>query len=303
MSRAHRRGPAGRFRLIWLGVTVTCLTVALAWADPAGAAPKRPDLVVENMVVDTSFPTLGQTVYVRTDVQNIGTANSDPVTMTVTLPPQLRPATPAGTFALDEWTCSFASPSWTCSRPGLAAGAFTTPTLSATVATGNPNDVLTVSARVAPSRRETSVDNNAYQISMTIAGTGTIRGTIWSDLNRDGQREEGEPPIGSGPDGVQRLVIIPRNAGESGSNTTDVVVNADGTYSATVKSGFYAVQVWVQPSHYYFSPANVGGDATDSDLVELYSDWDISTGTSDTVSVTDGSDSVVDGGLFDRIQG
>jgi hypothetical protein len=31
-------------------------------------------------------------------------------------------------------------------------------------------------------------------------------------------------------------------------------------------------------------------------------DWD-STGTSDTVSVTDGSDDVVDGGLFDRTQG
>jgi hypothetical protein len=64
---------------------------------------------------------------------------------------------------------------------------------------------------------ETSVDNNAYQISMTIAGTGTIRGTIWRDLDRDGQREVGEPPIGSGPDGVQRLVIIPRNAGATGS--------------------------------------------------------------------------------------
>ena len=60
---------------------------------------------------------------------------------------------------------------------------------------------------------ETSVDNNAYQISMTIAGTGTI----WRDLDRDGQREVGEPPIGSGPDGVQRLVIIPRNAGATGS--------------------------------------------------------------------------------------
>jgi uncharacterized repeat protein (TIGR01451 family) len=302
MSGVHRDGPAGRSRLTWLGVAVTCVALALVWAEPAGAAPRRPDLVVENMVVDTSFPTLGQTVYVRTDVRNSGTASSDPVTLTVTLPPQLRPATPAGTFALDEWTCSFAEPSWTCTRPGLAAGAFATPILPATVAAGSPNDVLTVSARVAPSRREVSVDNNAYQVSMTIAGTGTIRGVIWGDLDRDGQREAGEPPVGSGPDGVQRLLIIPRNAGETGSNTTEVIVNPDGTYSATVTSGLYVVQVWVQPSHYYFSPANVGDDATDSDLVELYSDLEISTGTSDTVSVSDGSDSVVDGGLFDRTQ-
>jgi uncharacterized repeat protein (TIGR01451 family) len=296
------RGNTGA-RLGLLGVFVACLVLALVWADPAGAAPRRPDVAVKNMVVDTSFPTLGQTIFVRTDVQNIGNADSDPVTLTVTLPPQLQPATPAGAFALAEWTCSYASPSWTCTRPALAPGAFSTPTLSAIVATGNPNDVLTVSARVAPSRREVSVDNNAYQVSMTIAGTGTIRGTIWSDLDRDGQREDGEPPVGSGPDGVQRLVIIPRNAGETGSNTTEVVVNPDGTYSATLKSGLYAVQVWVEPGHYTFSPPNVGDDATDSDLVEFYSEFEVSTGTSDTVSVTDGSDHVIDGGLFDRTQG
>jgi hypothetical protein len=302
MGEVHRRGPAGRSRLVWLGVLASCLTVALAWAAPAGAAPRRPDLVVENIAVDQSFPALGETVYLRTDIQNHGTADSDPVTLTVTVPPELVPATPPGTFAVDGFTCSFAAPSWTCTRPSLGAGASTALTLSATVATGTPNDVLTITARVAPSRREVSVANNAYQVNITIGGTGTIRGTIWNDLDRDGQREEGEPPIGSGPDGVQRLLIIPRNAGETGSTTTEVTVAPDGTYSASVKSGFYAVQVWVAASRYYFSPPDVGDDATDSDLVELFSDWDIGTGTSETVLVLDGSDHVVDGGLFDRNQ-
>jgi uncharacterized repeat protein (TIGR01451 family) len=152
MSEAHRRGPAGRSRLIWLGVLASCLTVALAWAAPAGAAPRRPDLVVENMVVDKSFPALGETVYVRTDIQNHGTADSDPVTLTVTLPPELRPATPAGTFAVDEWTCSFAVPSWTCTRPSLAAGAFTTPTRTSRSAFRRPGGRPAQAERARASR-------------------------------------------------------------------------------------------------------------------------------------------------------
>jgi hypothetical protein len=295
-----RSGPRRRARLISLSLLGAGLVATLVWANPAGAAPRRPDLVIENMVPDQAYPAIGDTFSTRVDVQNNGTAESDPVSVTVTLPPELQPATPAGVFTFAEWQCLFGTPSWTCTRASLEAGAATTLILSATVVSGQPDDVLTISGRVAPSRREVSIDNNANQTSVTIAGHGTIRGTVWSDLDRDGQREAGEPPVGSGPDGVQRLAIIPLNAGETGGAPTVVVVAPDGTYSATMKSGLYIVQILVSADRYYFTYPNVGDDATDSDIVHFEGDGTTTAGSSDPVTVSEGSDDVVDAGLFDR---
>jgi uncharacterized repeat protein (TIGR01451 family) len=252
-------------------------------------------------VPNKAYPAVGDTFYIRVDVQNNGTADSDPVSVTVTLPPELQPATSAGLYTFAEWQCSFSTPSWTCTRASLAAGVATTLGLSATVVSGQPDDVLTISGRVAPSRREVSIDNNAYQTTVTIAGHGTIRGTVWSDLDRDGQRDASEPLVGSGPDGVQRLQLIPLNASETDGNPIQVVVAPDGTYSATVKSGLYIVQVWVSTDRYYFTTPNVGDDATDSDIVQVEGDSQITAGSSDPVSVSEGSDDVVDAGLFDRM--
>ena len=110
-----------------------------------------------------------------------------------------------------------------------------------------------------------------------------------------------EPPIGSGPDGVQQLTIIPHTTSETGSSPIQVVVAPDGTYSATVKSGLYTVQILVAADRYYFTTPNVGDDATDSDIIQFQGDGVTTAGSSDMISVSEGSDAVVDAGLFDRM--
>jgi hypothetical protein len=104
---------------------------------------------------------------------------------------------------------------------------------------------------------------------------------VWNDLDGDGQREAGEPPISSGPEGVQVLRLIPQSIDPL--PTVDGVVAADGTYSVTVRPGQYLLQVWVDGSLFMFSPPNVGDDATDSDLVFFEGDPGVNVGTTDVV--------------------
>jgi len=123
---------------------------------------------------------------------------------------------------------------------------------------------------------------------LVVTASAQTTGRVWNDLDRDGQREAGEPPVSSGPDGVQALRLIPQNSDIL--PTVEGVVTADGTYSVILRPGLYILQVQVDDSLFTFSPPNVGDDATDSDLVFFEAtDPGVRVGTTDVINLDSGS--------------
>ena len=82
--------------------------------------------------------------------------------------------------------------------------------------------------------------------------------TVWEDLNRNGQQDDGEPGIG----GVS-VVLLNADGSPSGQQmTTDVT----GRYKFTVAApGSYRIQV-IAPAGYTATQPNQGNDRTDSDV-------------------------------------
>jgi hypothetical protein len=241
---------------------------------------------MENVAVSSAEVLTGDSISIAAHVRNAGPRESGPVTVTVTLSAGLE----AEPVDVDPaWTCSNSVTSWTCTHAGIAPGEEVAETLvvGAKVVGGMPGDVLVVTASAQTTGRELRTDNNSGQASVKVVAPAVISGVVWNDLDRDGQREAGEPPISSGPEGVRVLRLIPQSIDPL--PTVDGVVAADGTYSVTVRPGQYLLQVWVDGSLFMFSPPNVGDDATDSDLVFFEGDPGVNVGTTDVVNLESGS--------------
>jgi hypothetical protein len=73
------------------------------------------------------------------------------------------------------------------------------------VGAGTPEGTLTFTATARTDSLEQSTDNNTIQASTTYVPQGFISGRVWLDEDRDGQRDAGEPAVGSGADGVRLL--------------------------------------------------------------------------------------------------
>lgn len=265
----------------------------------AGAATARgvSDIVMENVAVSSAEVLIGDSIGIAAFVRNEGPRASGPVTVTVTLSAGLE----AEPVDVDPaWTCSNSVTSWTCTHAGIAPREEIAETLvvGAKVVGGMPGDVLVVTASAQTTGRELRTDNNSGQASVNVVAPAVISGVVWNDLDRDGQREAGEPPISSGPEGVQFLRLIPQSIDPL--PTVDGVVAADGTYSVTVRPGLYLLQVWVDDSLFMFSPPNIGDDATDSDLVFFEGDPGVNVGTTDVINLESGSLTTgVDAGLVE----
>jgi hypothetical protein len=265
----------------------------------AEAAPTRgvSDIVMENVAVSSAEVLIGDSISIAAFVRNAGPRESGPVTVTVALSAGLE----AEPVEVDPaWTCSSSVTSWTCTHAGIARGEEIAETLvvGARVVGGMPGDVLVVTASAQTTGRELRTDNNSGQASVKVVAPAVISGVVWNDLDRDGQREAGEPPISSGPEGVQVLRLIPQNSFDL--PTVDGVVAADGTYYVTLRPGQYLLQVWVDDSLFMFSPPNVGDDATDSDLAFFEGDPGVNVGTTDVINLESGSLTTgVDAGLVE----
>ena len=111
-----------------------------------------------------------------------------------------------------------------------------------------------------------------------------LSGVVWTDLNRDGQRVSGEPPVG----GVT-VQLLDNNGTFLQSTTTDI----SGAYQfININPGTYKVH-FVQPTGYLgLTLANVGSDATDSDP-------DQGSGTTGSITLIAGeSNTTTDAGLW-----
>ena len=108
-----------------------------------------------------------------------------------------------------------------------------------------------------------SHDNDAgFYVDMTIP-TSNIQGTVWEDIDKDGQQDQGEPGI----EGV--TVTLQTNDGTIVATTT---TDENGDYEFTdIEEGLYIIEVNVSTNtnginDYVGTAQNVGDDALDSDV-------------------------------------
>ncbi|GIF74467.1 DUF11 domain-containing protein [Asanoa siamensis] len=149
---------------------VLALLVALGVvpATGAAAAPRRADLTVAATVAPATVSTAGGSAQLRVPVRNIGGAPAADATVRITLPAGI--GLEGDSVAFADWTCAVAGPVWTCTHPGLVAGAAAeTLTFPLTVAPGSDGVVRTIPVTVATSTREASTRNNRATAAVRLA--------------------------------------------------------------------------------------------------------------------------------------
>jgi SdrD B-like domain/Domain of unknown function DUF11 len=291
LSLRHR----GR-RALYVGLLVLMVsgvTAALVPVGPAAARPRRADLAITGMVAGPAQVLMGEIMGIGVTVANVGTRVADTITVSVTLPPTLQPPNPGGLGF--PWSCDAFAPGWRCIHheplaPGEVADELQ---VHGKVVGGAPGDVLTVTAEATTSSRELSTINNTGQAGVTVIEPGTIRGTVWVDTDRDGQREPGEYPAGAGI----------RAFTEDGNEIFEAPVDREGHYSLAVKPNRYYVEASISTygSVWGFTGPNVGDEATDSDVVLVFADEFGASAESHVFEVTGGTETVIDVGLTEEL--
>src|SRR6266545_4861160 len=227
-------------RRLRAALVVLVLSSAVAVLVPpaqAVAKPRRPDIAITGTTVSPAEVIMGDLVDIRVEVANVGIAASDPVTVTVTPPATLRKL--SDNASSQTWHCFSIAPSWTCSHAGLTPGEVAeTLNLPAEVVGGSPGDVLTVTAAATTTSRELSTANNNGEASVNFIEAGTIRGKVWLDEDRDGQREPGETALSSVAYGFWFLRIETPD----GIQSIQAVVDSDGNYAVALKPNQYLVR-------------------------------------------------------------
>jgi SdrD B-like domain/Domain of unknown function DUF11 len=282
-------------RALRAALLVLALSGVVAALTPTGRAfakPRRPDIAITGITVSPAEVIMGDLVDIRVEVANVGAAPSDPVIVSVTLPATLRKL--SDNASSRTWDCFFIAPSWTCSHAGLVPGEVAeTLNLPAEVVGGAPGDVLVVTATATTTSRELSTANNTGQASAKFITAGTVRGKVWLDEDRDGQRDPGETALSSVAYGFWFLRIETPD----GIQSIQAVVDADGTYAVALKPNQYLVQVGVYPAQWGYTTPDVGDDATDSDVTPYFVDEVNALARSDVAVVTAGGEVVIDVGL------
>ncbi|MEU8405484.1 SdrD B-like domain-containing protein [Micromonospora sp. NPDC048842] len=163
------------------------------------------------------------------------------------------------------------------------------------VAGATPGSRVPITTSITPQRREANTDNNTESVTVAISGTCVIRGSVWHGLDRDGQREADEPAIAGGPDGVLEVSLSsPQRQAIGGGSAT---VNPDGTWSITARTELlYEVRLEAAAT-YGRTVADVGDDATDSDIVRSYQFEPTLLVASAEFQAVHGGEYVVDAGL------
>lgn len=126
-----------------------------------------------------------------------------------------------------------------------------------------------------------------------VPATGSIGDRVWDDLNRNGVQDNGEPGLG----GVKvDLWVDSNNDGAHDTLVATMNTNSNGNYSFTgLNTSKRYVVKFTLPNCYVFTAANVGSDATDSDVTVL------SYGGTDLISLSPNANTVdVDAGMYNN---
>lgn len=287
--------------LSWHGPLVAGAAAALVFAA-GGAAQAAPttektnaaDVAVE-LNADPPFAPVDRGTRITATVRNQGGRPARDLRLEVTAP---------SAFQVSGWN---ADPSWTCATSGqvvtcegnadLAAHTTASPIDVGLVSAAEAGTVADVSASVTTSSSESDTSNNTASRTVQIVGIGTVQGNVWHDLDGDGQREPGEPPL----DDIHTIELL--NLEDDGGQ---IIVNIfDGFYSFTDEPATrHIIRVTLNPttSPWTFTTPNVGDDATDSDVVKVSETQALITGDSPEFNVITGGVVTVDIGLVARSQ-
>ncbi|MFC0507464.1 DUF11 domain-containing protein [Micromonospora costi] len=232
----------------------------------------------------------GEVTGLSSYVINDGTSPSGDLTVTVPLP--------AGTVRYSEttegWACDFGDdlaagqPGWRCThaplRPGENSAGID---IAATISGAEPGDVIDLTATLSTTTPETNLDNNTLRTRVTVLQPATVRGTVWVDSDRDGVRDADEPGAPPGEQGIYQITVGGQGFGAVAT------VNADGTYTATVRPGTYQTEFYIRDPYSFIS-------SPDSDVVYYlnqtggYNKY----GRSDYFTLAGGEEAVVDAGVI-----
>ena len=269
--------------------------------------PEPADLQVIDMGVSPAEVVAGEQVTIGLQVENIGGSPADNVRVRVPLPDTVEPV--SADLTGPDWTCSVVPDPdtgqrvWECAHPRYEPHSIeylSRIVLTATVGAGTPEGTLRFVATARTDSPELSTDNNAGEASTNYRAQGFIRGQVWLDQDRDGQRDPGEPPVGTAPDGVLSLWFMKEGLTWPAWDTQAGWVGPDGSYSSFSASqnlapGRYFVRVNVSPTLDFTVP-DTGDDASDSDVAGTAGGDEV-TAESAVIDVVDGRYTVVDIGL------
>jgi len=262
--------------------------------------PEPADLQVIDMGVSPAEVVAGEQVTIGLQVENIGGSPADNVRVRLPLPDTVEPV--SADLTGPDWTCSVVPDpetgqrAWECAHPRYephSIECLSRIVLTATVGAGTPEGTLRFVATARTDSPELSTDNNAGEASTTYRAQGFIRGPVWLDQDRDGQRDPGEPPVGTAPDGVLSLWFMKEGLTWPAWDTQAGWVGPDGSYSSFSASqnlapGRYFVSVSVSPTLDFTVP-DTGDEATDSDVART-AGGDGVTAESAVIDVVDGRD-------------
>ena len=299
-------GTDGASTTIGVAVTSTSREVSTdnntAQASVRYVAPLPPDIVVGMRIVPTEV-IVGGTIYFQVDVRNDGAGPASYVRLDLPVPANVDAVSPS--TGSEGWDCNFGRDVvtdiryWGCTHGPVAAGASTqTLVLIGRVTSGSPGVVVPFTATARPADLEQDTSDNAATASVAVVQPGTISGLVWSDWDGNGQRSTDELGVSNGFYGVQQLVFVPQAPAEGDPTFIEADVDSYGRYSVALKPGAYVVQVWVHVDYYDFTAANVGDDATDSDIVAVEADPYRKIGSSAVINLAGGSTTTVDAGLL-----
>ncbi|AFZ28073.1 conserved repeat protein [Cylindrospermum stagnale PCC 7417] len=146
----------------------------------------------------------------------------------------------------------------------------------------------TATVTAATGFTDTNLNNNSATDTNTVIAVSTVKigDRVWYDADGDGIQDTGESGVG----GVN-VKLFNQAGTQIGLTTT----NAHGLYEFTVKANHtYSVQFDKPTDFDGFSPANVGNDAADSDVVNA-------NGKTASFSVGTSDDLTIDAGLIKNI--
>jgi hypothetical protein len=285
--------------LPWRGPLVAAAAGALmftasgvAQAAPETGKTRAADVAVE-LKAEPSIIAVGGGTTITATARNQGGRPARHLQLKITVPSAFELSSISSSSALP---CTLSGQVVTCDGSAdLAAHTTAFPvTLGVGAYTAPPGTVADFSASVTTSSRESDASNNAVSRTVQIVGIGRVQGNVWNDLNGDGQREAGEPPLND----ISSIQVI--NPDDGG-----------GQYIANIFDGVYSFEnVRAMPNiirvtlnglgPWTFTTPNVGDDGTDSDVIKVPDTGSEITGDSTAFTVTAGGVVTIDIGLVAR---
>lgn len=175
------------------GINLSGLNTVSAENNFAELPVASPDLTVTVTKSPTDFNVGSQAgTYVITPNNNGDNPTNGTITLTFTTPTGMTPTSASGT----GWSCGIASSVVTCTSTSVinAGTSGNAVTVIVSVDISEHGHVLTSVAAISGGGEPSSYNgNNSSSLSVSVLGTGSLRGTVWRDVNKNRVLDSGEP--------------------------------------------------------------------------------------------------------------